>query len=39
MYKVVYSSQARKDAKNVSREGLKNKAQKLIDIVTTSISL
>jgi Txe/YoeB family toxin of toxin-antitoxin system len=36
MYKVVYSTQARKDAKKVSRAGLKSRAQKLIDIITNN---
>ena len=33
MYKVIYSSQAQKDAKKVSQSGLKNNIQKIIEIL------
>jgi Txe/YoeB family toxin of toxin-antitoxin system len=33
MYQIVYSSQARKDAKKINRAGLKNNVLKLIEIL------
>ena len=33
MYQIIYSSQARKDAKKINRVGLKNNVLKLIEIV------
>jgi Txe/YoeB family toxin of toxin-antitoxin system len=33
MYKIIYSSQAQKDAKKVSQSGLKNNIQKIIEIL------
>jgi Txe/YoeB family toxin of toxin-antitoxin system len=33
VYQIVYSSQARKDAKKINMAGLKNNVQKLIDIL------
>jgi Txe/YoeB family toxin of toxin-antitoxin system len=33
MYQIIYSSEARKDAKKVNRAGLKNNVLKLIEIV------
>ena len=33
MYQIIYSSQARKDAKKVNRVGLKNNVLKLIEIL------
>ena len=33
MYKIVYSSQAQKDAKKASRSGLRNNIEKLIEVL------
>ena len=33
MYKLVYTSQAQKDAKKLARSGLKEKAQDILDII------
>ena len=33
MYKIIYSSQAQKDAKKANKAGLKNNIQKLIEIL------
>jgi len=33
MYKIIYSSQAQKDAKKASRSGLRNNIQKIIQIL------
>ncbi|MCC6273314.1 MAG: Txe/YoeB family addiction module toxin [Deltaproteobacteria bacterium] len=33
MWKLVYTSQAQKDAKKLSKSGLKDKAQKLLDLL------
>jgi Txe/YoeB family toxin of toxin-antitoxin system len=33
MYQIVYSSQAKKDAKNINRVGLKNNVLRLIEIL------
>ncbi len=33
MYKLLFSSQAKKDAKNLSKSGLKQKTEQLLDII------
>ncbi len=33
MYKLLFSPQAKKDAKNISSSGLKNKVNQLLDII------
>jgi Txe/YoeB family toxin of Txe-Axe toxin-antitoxin module len=33
MYQIIYSSQARKDAKKINRAGLKNNVLKLIELL------
>lgn len=36
-YKIVYTKQAKKDAKKLAQKGLKNKAQKLLNLIAENL--